>query len=267
MVNIFRTIGEPVVQEKTIELEHLKEVVINSDITNVVLLVCDQKQVHLMLETFKGGPELKLHLVNGRLEIDVKLQEKINIIQIRQEVSELTIHLPRNFADRYLIQSSVGNIKIFELTFQQLEMKTGAGDIKVKQVEAESISMESGAGNIKLNEVSTKKLFALSGAGNIKGKDCRGSVTVKSGAGNIDFHADGRDDLSLKSGAGNISVYLPDTSTLNATLKANAGIGKVRTDLPEESKKASKLSKVLGEGLQKLRFKTGVGNISIYKGK
>lgn len=265
MVGFFSTMDNPIVQENTVEVDKIQELAVYSDVTNVHFSIHDKKQVHLVLETFEKGPELGVQLINQRLEINVELLKKRNFIQGKQKISKLTIYLPNDFAEHYLIHSSVGNIRFADLILKEVQMKTGAGDIKIDNIESEKISIESGAGNIRLNQVDTLELFAKSVAGNIKGKECRGKLTIKSGAGNADFHVDGKDDLYMKSGAGNIRVHIQNPHNLNATLRVSAGIGNVQTDLPLGGEKASKLSGVLGSGEKQFLFKTGLGNINLYE--
>lgn len=266
MVNLFQSMGSPVVQEDRIEADHIFEIAVYADVSNVHFVVSKEKHAHIVLDTFNKGPQLEVNLINERLEIYAEMQHKRRIFQFGSQHGKLTIYLPKDFAENYLVHATAGNIRFQDLTFREAELKTGAGDIKVRDVEGEYLIAESGAGNITIKHM-TAELTAKSGAGNIKGIDCAGKLTVKSGAGNVDFQILGQDDVEMKSGAGNMHIHLPEPKNLDATLTVSAGLGNVRTDFTGGQDKSGNISKVYGNGKADLKFITGVGNINLYENR
>lgn len=270
MVNIFGGNKESIVQENTVEIEHMQEVEINSDIANIVFLTHDKKQIDILLETFVDGPELQVNVVNQRLEITAKVyRKKIGIFISSVKPSKLEIKLPRDFADHYKVQSTAGNIKVANLKFDTAIMKTAAGNIRFENIEAKKLDLESSAGNIKVENINSETLTVQSGAGNIEGDACNGDITAKTGAGNVRFKVNGEQHLEMTSGAGTITAYFTEPEKLNATVEVNAGIGSVKTDIPflTNGKSQGNLSTVIGQGKNKFIFKTGVGSIRLFADK
>lgn len=265
MADFFGSMGDPIIQENIVEVERVKELGVNSDVTSVHFSVHDKKRVDIVLETFEKGEDLAFQLINERLEINVGIPRKRGIFQMKKQFGKLTIYLPEQFAERYEVKCSIGNVRMADMIFKQLEMKTGAGEIEIHAISAEYLMLKSGAGNMKLREINAGHLVATTGAGNIKGTACHGELTIRSGAGNIEFHVDGEDDLLMKSGAGNIHVHFPNPEQLNATIEATAGLGSVRTDLPVGFEKSGEFSSVLGNGERDLKFTAGVGSIKLSK--
>gem|GEM_PF-5398846 len=253
--------------ENNVEAEHVQELEINADIANIEFITHDKKQIDMVLETFKNGPELQMNFVNGKLEVNVKHPwEQWNIRISNHKFCKLVLKLPRNFADCYTIQTSAGNIHAADLAFKIAFMKTSAGNINLEKIQAEKLELESGAGNIQVQELETKELTVQSGAGNIEGNACIGDITAKTGTGTVRFTVDGDENLTMKSGAGNIEVFFMHPEHLNATIKANAGLGNVKVDLPSfmNENKSSNLACVIGTGEKIFQFKTGVGNIQLF---
>lgn len=265
MRNFFDSTGESIRQENTVEVERIKELAVNSDVTNVHFSVHDKQRIDMVLETFEKGPELVVQQTNDRLEVNVEIPRKRRIFRMKKQYSKLTIYLPEQFAERYEVKCSVGNVRMANLIAKQLEVKTGAGEMKLCTINAEYLKLESGAGNIQLRAINAGHLVATAGAGNIKGNACHGELTLESGAGNIECDVDGEDDLFMKSGAGNIYVHFQNPEQLNASIGATAGLGNVWTDLPVGIEKAGKFSSVLGKGERDMTFITGVGNIKLFK--
>lgn len=228
MADFFSSMGDPIVQENIVEVERVKELAVNSDVTSVHFSVHDKKRVDIVLETFEKGEDLAVRLINERLEINVGIPRKWGIFQMKKRFGKLTIYLPEQFAERYEVKCSIGNVRMADMIFKQLEMKTGAGEVEICAISAKYLMLESGAGN-------------------------------------IEFHVDGEDDLLMKSGAGNIHVHFPNPEQLNATVEATAGLGSVRTDLPVGFEKSGEFSSVLGNGERDLKFTAGVGSIKLSK--
>lgn len=228
MADFFSSMGDPIVQENIVEVERVKELAVNSDVTSVHFSVHDKKRVDIVLETFEKGEDLAVRLINERLEINVGIPRKWGIFQMKKRFGKLTIYLPEQFAERYEVKCSIGNVRMADMIFKQLEMKTGAGEVEICAISAKYLMLESGAGN-------------------------------------IEFHVDGEDDLLMKSGAGNIHVHFPNPEQLNATIEATAGLGSVRTDLPVGFEKSGEFSSVLGNGERDLKFTAGIGSIKLSK--
>lgn len=253
--------------ENEVEVEHVQELEVNSDIADIKFITHDKKQIDIVLETFEKGPELQVNFVNEKLEITAKaLKERKIRIVVQPKSCKLKIKLPRDFADHCTIRSSAGNIKAADLEFNTVLMKASAGNIRLENIQAQKLDLESSAGNIKVKKVESENLIAQSGAGNIEGNACTGEITAKTGAGNVRFTVDGEQNLKMNSGAGNINVFFTQPDSLNATIKANAGLGNVKTDLPflTSENKSSNLSSVIGNGEKTFQFKTGVGNIQLF---
>lgn len=268
MINLFGLNREQIIQENTIEAGHMPELAINSDIANITFLTHDKQQVNIVLETYEKGPELQVNVVNEKLEINARVQKERRIgIIVQPKSCKLEVKLPKNFADHYTIQTSAGNISAADLVFNQAFLKTGAGNIRLENMNATKVELESGAGNIKVKSIDSVIFLAESGAGNIEGSLCTGSITARTGSGNVRFTVNGEQDLKMKSGAGNINVLFTRPENLNATIKASAGLGNVKSELPSHKNKntTNELSSAIGKGENSFHFKTGVGNIHLAK--
>lgn len=263
MVNLFGTPGKRIIQENSVELEHIKKLVVESNIASIKVSTHEEKYVQLVLETYENGPDLGVALNNEVLQVDVKLPGRMKLLAIgKPEVSMLYIYLPENFAEYYQIQTTVGNVTVNDLYGRELEIETSAGNITINYVEMEKLTVESGAGNIKLEQIQSNQLVADSGAGNINGMYCKGKIIAESGAGNILFHVDGEEDVTVKTGVGNIQAYFNDIESLNATLTASASVGKVHSDFLMDG---NKFSHVFKDGEKTITFKAGAGNINLYR--
>ncbi|MHA6253305.1 DUF4097 family beta strand repeat-containing protein [Oceanobacillus sp. CAU 1775] len=265
MVNLFKNKKEPVIQENTVKVSQIKEFEIHSDIVNIEFIIHDKAQVDITLETFEKGPELQMSLVNDRLVVEAEIPQKKRILNIRSgEYAKLEIRLPEDFAEHYKIKSATGNIKAKNLIFETMLMKTGAGNIDATNFHGKDIELRTGAGNIFVENIDSNRLEVDTGAGSVNGKSCSGKIVAKSGAGNVRFQVAGNQDLEMKSGAGNVHVDFMNLEELNATIRANVGLGNIVSDLPNQqggTQKSNKLSIILGEGTYNHEFKSGVGSI------
>ena len=79
MADFFSSMGDPIVQENIVEVERVKELAVNSDVTSVHFSVHDKKRVDIVLETFEKGEDLAVRLINERLEINVGIPRKWGI--------------------------------------------------------------------------------------------------------------------------------------------------------------------------------------------
>ena len=104
------------------------------------------------------------------------------------------------------------------------------------------------------------------GAGDIILEDVEGTITVRTGAGNVEAYItqELRGDSSFNTGAGNVTVYL--SGDIGADVEARASLGNARSDydLREKGKWMSKtLTGQVNGGGPEITMSAGVGNVSL----
>src|SRR5699024_1067077 len=139
---------------------------VQADIADVHFIVHEKKKVEIKLETFEKGPELQVHMVNNRLEINAGLPREIKtIFNWKAPNCKLEIKIPAEFAAYCQVNTSTGSIKARNLLFETMTMKTGAGSITAENFHGKALVLKSGAGSIKVENIDTEVLETDTGAG------------------------------------------------------------------------------------------------------
>lgn len=186
---------------------------------------------------------------NGTLEIsDEHRDDKFfwfHIKGITHPDSRITIYLPEDFvADKAVVETGTGSVKINGLETAMLTVTTGAGNITCEDISAQEARIESGAGSVILKDVNLSDADLECGVGSMKIEGLLlGKSMVECGVGGVVMDLSGNTDdydMDINTGLGSRRLngkripneYIRDNHADNS-LMVDCGIGSVRIDITE----------------------------------
>ncbi|GAA3220098.1 DUF4097 family beta strand repeat-containing protein [Actinocorallia longicatena] len=122
-----------------------------------------------------------------------------------------------------------GNIKFEDLT-GTISARTGSGEIRLANTVGD-LTLDNGSGNVRVTGSRSQRVHAVSGAGNVElgFTTAPSSITVKSGAGNIEVQVPPGQDYAVenKIGAGNSSIDVGRDPAALRKILVESGAGDV----------------------------------------
>ncbi len=154
----------------------------------------------------------------------------------------------------------------------ELERPRGSDcdDVEVEVTLPASVAgrIRSGAGNVSLDEVAGS-VTVRTGAGDVRGS-ARSEVDVRTGAGNVELRGLSR-PVRVETGAGNLRLDF--ASVVRGTIRASTGVGNVRIQLASDAPVQAEVSTGMGHtriGVPRaagsptvVKATSGIGNVTI----
>lgn len=167
--------------------------------------------------TIKQGSSFKIETTNKNVEYKQN-RNQLEIIEKKHN------WFSQNVQENLIIYIPTG------VTFEKVDIETGAGQIEIDKLYTEKLSLEVGAGKVKIQELKTIETADIDG-----------------GAGKVEILNGTMKNLDLDMGVGECSI----TTKLTGNNKINAGIGKLEINLTDSKEN------------YKIRVNKGIGSIKI----
>lgn len=198
-----------------------------------------------------GVSETKIYYYSGDvIKIDGTLGNFSNGITAENKGSEVYIIEKTNSSIGITDEdTSKLEIKIPETYKEKMELTLGVGNCDVTGIKVGDMKIKSGVGNLRMKESSFNNLDLTCGVGqvDIKTNDKTGNIRVDGGVGNVDIQLkEIGGDLVYKGGLGNTDIKIP----VDAPVKINttSGLGKITLDAKTSSEGTYEFDVTMGMG-------------------
>ncbi|SDR02912.1 Putative adhesin [Virgibacillus salinus] len=230
---------EVITQKDTIDnVAKLKELNISTSEASVNVSTHEDKKVDLFLETYEGGPELKIDYSGDSLSVSAKGSEAYK--SLNTPPCMLHVVVPSEISGNWSIISCSGDISAANLTSDLFDIRSSSGEVNIANLEAQKLHLKTSSGKITVSEVKVSDVYfetssgeaALYGIkGDLTGSTSSGDVTVMNFQGEK-FHvvtSSGKiqqsngivNDISLKTSSG--SIQADSLKGEKVMLHANSG--------------------------------------------
>lgn len=195
-------------QQETIHaatLKHLDAVTSNADID---IAIHDAPVVDIILETYEGGPELKLHHVGGIAEIIASKPLESAIFQRRLGLPpcKLRITIPQDVTECWHILSRSGDIHVKKLVTDLLHVKSASGDIDITEIKANEAYFQATSGNITARNNKLNELQLETSSGDAKVETIQGDIKGSASSGDVVVTNQQGEKIELETSSGDIHV-------------------------------------------------------------
>ncbi|WP_029192244.1 DUF4097 family beta strand repeat-containing protein [Paenibacillus harenae] len=278
---------EPVLTEKTIEAESIRNVQIDSNTMNIEVVRGTSENIEVRLD----GRASRKYLNNFTLKADAKgdtayiesTYEDTFSIGFNFMSVDLVVELPDRLWDSVAVKTISGNIDIERMKATKGSFETGSGNLEMELLELKEGVMESRSGNMAMEELTAGEVSIQLKSGDLKMEDytvdqltirnVSGDISLEDGTGRIDGETANGDiqveteellhDVSLKSSNGNVRL---DTAKepASAAVHFKTKSGNLNIDwsgIAANIESEEMLSGTIGSGQMKITLESGSGNI------
>lgn len=243
---------EDIDMRKTAEMDNIKDIVIESNGTNVNIVkgsgteaivtlrgkVTPNVAKKLNLDVLRTGDKLVIDIDNNggwfigvnwlKEGLRVELPETVwNSLTIDAGSGNITMESLE--ADSLVIDSVSGNVKLSSLNLEKLKLDGGSGNLTFKDIDAGNLIANVGSGNVSLNGINSSSISLEISSGNLKAEQyVAETFTFDISSGNVKL-VDGRAKIDGKSSSGEITIEAEDLF-YDTTLKTGSGNVKISLD-------------------------------------
>lgn len=208
--NITDQLLEEVNLEKSSEVDNIKDIVIDTDSTDVTLVKGNQSQA---VATLKGkatpniAKKIKLEMLRSGDKLIIEVDHSGWSFGVNWMNEGLRIELPEAAWNNVTLEIGSGKINIDDLHAEQLVIDSESGNISLKALELRDLKLDGGSGNVSVQDARTKDLEAKVSSGNLKMKNVIGeSIELKLGSGNLEVEGYTAETLKFESSGGNTKL-------------------------------------------------------------
>lgn len=207
--------------------------------------------------------ELKIRIAAAELVIstgeELAVESNLKDLKVKENGGRLEIIEPDHNFINYN-GKAVLNITIPEdVSFDEVEIITGAGKVEIETLSADDLHLEFGAGTVKIEELNAYS-----------------EAEIEGGAGNVDIQNGNLRDLNMDMGVGEVNL----SASLEGESEINQGVGSAKLELIGDSDdykvhvekgigsikvdgKNADNDTVYGQGDNEVEINGGVGEIAI----
>lgn len=196
--------------------------------------------------TINEGDSLKIETNSNKIESkqngnSLKIKEREPNIFETSEERKIIITLPK------------------DITFNNIEIETGAGEIQIEKLTAKNLNLEIGAGKVTIQDLQiTQKAKIEGGAGKVEinaGK--MANLDLDMGVGSFKLASELSGNNKINAGIGKLELNLTDGID-DYTIRAEKGVGSIKIGEKEISSNAE-----YGTGKTKIKIDGGIGSIEV----
>ncbi|MBC5636856.1 DUF4097 family beta strand repeat protein [Ornithinibacillus sp. BX22] len=220
---IFGGTKQKVVQEESIAIHKLSDLIISVDSAEVEVIPHESPSVDIKLESFEGGPVLETTKTDDTLLITAK-RERQGIVFLWGNVTKckLQLHIPVDIADNVDITATSGKITLTHLIANTVRIMATSGTVNLAKVTASKLTLNTTSGKIRAKELKTEKLSFVANSGIAEIHSSYGNIHGSVGSGSIRLTEAKGEELELKAGSG--KLILREVYMKQATVRSNSGM-------------------------------------------
>ncbi|AEV70249.1 DUF4097 family beta strand repeat-containing protein [Acetivibrio clariflavus] len=238
-------------QEKTLEINGIKEIIIDADDANVYFNPVDSNSVKII---FSG-------------EVVSTNKEVIPQLLVKEESDKLTIEVNRKKAWTLYYKNDLSLfIDIPQKYEETISISASSADVILKELAVDKFMYYSDSGSINLDNIAIKDVFVETSSGKVTFSNFSGNVNVKSDAGDVRIAYKCFDNIvNIETSSGNTELIVPENSEFS--LEAKTITGKINNSYPMEliNSTENQLIGGVGNSENKIVICSESGDISISK--
>ncbi|CDM70415.1 Hypothetical protein CM240_3298 [Clostridium bornimense] len=220
-------------KDETLSLEDIDNININIQLADVQCKSFDENNVRLIVKnstTLNGEVIMKKEDKNLNIE-EKKSGKKLGTNNYSRKIE---IYIPKEYKGDIYFENGVGDIKLEEISCENLSLEGGTGDLDIYNINAKDLTLNSGVGDIRLNlNKSPENMNIGSGTGDcdINIEEVNGNLVYDGGVGDVTIRIPENAPVKIKSSSGvgysNIDAKISDTNKYTFDLDNSVGEIKV----------------------------------------
>lgn len=213
---------ETIVQEKSIEVEKLKHLIVSATSVELEIVVHEHPRVDILFKTYEGGPELKTEQTEDSLIIKAKKEGKMTIVMFgNMPKCHLVINVPKEIAEHWDVSTTSGKITTAQILAQTIRLRAVSGSIALSESSAGRLTIHATSGKLKIRDVKVEQLNFDVTSGNVDIASVYGDIEGEVLSGKINIANVKGQNLELKTGSG--KIYLQDSYMENVEVSSSSG--------------------------------------------
>lgn len=208
---------------------------IDSDTAKINIKESDNNKIKLLIHNKKENTtvDVKEEQLNIKTTID-----KCKFICFNPRITQIDLYLPSEYKDKVVIENKVGDVKISNLRYMKLDLKTSTGDIDIDSIE--SGVLKTSTGDVKIKNIDSLDIETKTGDIDLGTINNKLDIDVKTGDIKID-EANLKVNSSIDTHTGDVkiikanNIYI-DASTKTGDIKINNNDRKIELELKIKTK-------------------------------
>lgn len=160
-----KDINTEVVRSEAVITEHFRNVDLRTKLSDVTVKTHDRDDV--IIES-KNDPHLVYKIQNDTLKITEKSKKEVGFMgNLTDGNLKSVVYLPKKHYETFEIKTSVGALKVDEISANVVTLNSSVGELKVRKLEADTLTVKASTGEVKVSNVTAKDVKASIATGDL----------------------------------------------------------------------------------------------------
>lgn len=160
-----KDITAEVVRSEAVITDHFSNVDLRTKLSDVTVKTHDRDDV--IIES-KKDPHLVYKIQNDTLEITEKSKKEVGFMgNLTDGNLKSVVYLPKKHYGTFEIKTSVGALKIDEISANEVILNSSVGELKVRKLETDTLTVKAATGEVKVSDVTAKHVKASIATGDL----------------------------------------------------------------------------------------------------
>lgn len=210
-----------VVRSEAVITDHFSNVDLSTRLSDVTVKTHDREDV--IIES-KNDPHLVYKIQNDTLKITEKSKKEVGFMgNLTDGNLKSVVYLPKKHYGSFEIKTSVGALKVDEISANVVTLNSSVGELKVRKLEADTLTVKASTGEVKVSNVTAKDVKASIATGDLDliglNPDANIEISVSLGDATIKYRTVPTDvtvDITESMGSVKTNGLFEKTGTLGA---------------------------------------------------
>ncbi|WP_428416789.1 DUF4097 family beta strand repeat-containing protein [Phocicoccus schoeneichii] len=230
-----KDITTEVVRSEAVITDHFSNVDLRTRLSDVTVKTHDRDDV--IIES-KNDPHLVYKIQNDTLKITEKSKKEVGFMgNLTDGNLKSVVYLPKKHYGTFEMRTSVGALKIDEISANEVTLNSSVGELKVRKLETDTLTVKAATGEVKVSDVTAK---------HVKASIATGDLDL------IGLNPDANIEISVSLGDATIKYRTVPT---DVTVDITENMGSVKTNGLFEKKGA------IGTGTTTIKGKVSMGDL------
>ena len=160
-----KDITTEVVRSEAVITDHFSNVDLRTRLSDVTVKTHDRDDV--IIES-KNDPHLVYKIQNDTLKITEKSKKEVGFMgNLTDGNLKSVVYLPKKHYGTFEIKTSVGALKIDEISANEVILNSSVGELKVRKLETDTLTVKAATGEVKVSNVTAKHVKASIATGDL----------------------------------------------------------------------------------------------------
>ena len=230
-----KDITTEVVRSEAVITDRFSNVDLRTRLSDVTVKTHDRDDV--IIES-KNDPHLVYKIQNDTLKITEKSKKEVGFMgNLTDGNLKSVVYLPKKHYGTFEMRTSVGALKIDEISANEVTLNSSVGELKVRKLETDTLTVKAATGEVKVSDVTAK---------HVKASIATGDLDL------IGLNPDANIEISVSLGDATIKYRTVPT---DVTVDITENMGSVKTNGLFEKKGA------IGTGTTTIKGKVSMGDL------